>query len=219
MSDVKLHNKFASIKAVGFDVDGTLYHSTEELRSAVGKKILAEAARRLEKSQDDIAEEYLARREKYRSNTATLNSFGLPGEEIFQKIWDEIPIASYVTRDEKLVSMLQTLRKKYRLFIISNGSGKQVERKLAHLGIGSTIFDPRIYCYDREWVKPEPAPFLAAIESLNLKPEEIVYVGDRTDVDVDAAKAVGMRTIFVGGEYAGADMSCDTVYDVGLMLE
>ncbi len=219
MSDVKLHNKFASIKAVGFDVDGTLYHSSEELQSAVGMDIIAEAARRLGKQPDDIVEEYLARREELRSNTMTLNSFGLPGEEIFQKIWDEIPIEKYVKRDAKLVTLMGGLRKQYRLFIISNGRGEQIERKFRHLGLRPAWFDPFISCYDHGWVKPEPAPFLAAIEALKLKPEEIVYVGDRTDVDVDAAKAVGMRTIFVGGEYAGADASCETVYDVGLMLE
>lgn len=216
--------KFAKIKAVGFDVDGTLYHAPEAMSTEVGKILIAKAAEALSQDPDDLAEEYLKRREEYRSNTQTLNSFGLDGERIFQDVWDAIAIEKYVIPDKKLVKMIETLKKKYRLFIITNGSGSQVERKMSYLGLDYHDFDPRIYCYDQGWVKPEPAPFLAAIESLNLKPEEIVYVGDRVDIDIEGAKAVGMKTILVGGPSASsgfasvADERCETVYDVELML-
>ena len=213
MLDVK------QIKAVGFDVDGTLYHTPQAMSVEVGKILIAKAAAELSQDPDDLAEEYLRRRDEYRSNTQTLNSFGLNGEKIFQEVWDGIEIERYVSKDTKLVKMMAKLTKKYQLFIITNGSGRQVERKLTHLGLDYHIFDPRIYCYDQGWVKPEPAPFLAAMESLNFKPEEIVYVGDREDVDIDGAAAVGMKTIFVGGSSASsglskADASCETVYDV-----
>jgi len=102
--------------------------------------------------------------------------------------------------------------------LISNGTGKQVERKLKFLGLNYRDFDPRIYCYDQGWVKPEPAPFLAALESLNLKAEETVYVGDRRDIDIEGAQTVGMKTIFVGGECEIADLSCESVYDIVTVL-
>jgi putative hydrolase of the HAD superfamily len=86
------------------------------------------------------------------------------------------------------------------------------------IGLDYHDFDPRIYCYDQGWVKPEPAPFLCAIESLNMKPEEIVYVGDREDVDIEGAQAVGMKTILVGAESEKADQCCQTVYDVVLLF-
>lgn len=207
------------IKAIGFDVDGTLYHIPPEMYAELGKLVIAEAAKRLLRDPDEFAEEYLRKREIYRGNTLTLNAFGLKGQEIFQKIVDNFSIEKYVEIDEKLVKLLKQLRQKYRLFLITNGTGRQVERKLKLVGLNYHDFDPRIYCYDRGWVKPEPAPFLAAMESLNLQPEEIVYVGDRVDMDVEGAQAVGMRTILVGGESELADVSCPTVYDVGLMLE
>lgn len=211
--------KLANIKAVGFDVDGTLYHAPESMQVEVGKILIQKAAQALTQDPDLLAEEYLKRREEYLSNTQTLNSFGLDGERIFQDVWDTIAIEKYVTPDAKLVKMIEHLKQKYKLFIITNGSGRQVERKLGYLGLETQDFDPRIYCYDQGWVKPEPAPFLAAIESLKLKPEEIVYVGDRVDIDIEGAKAVGMKTILVGGESDLADTSCASVYDVALMLE
>ena len=208
-----------NIKAIGFDVDGTLYHIPTEMNVELGKQVIAEAAAKLGRDSDDFAEEYLLARDKYRGNTLTLNSFGLDGEQIFQAIVDKFPIDKYVETDKKMVKMIAELKQKYQIFIITNGSGRQVERKLKLIGLDHHDFDPRIYCYDQGWMKPEPQPFLAAIESLNLKPEEIVYVGDRVDIDIEGAKAVGMKTILVGGSSSIADASCETVYDVGLMLE
>ena len=207
-----------NVKAVGFDVDGTLYHAPEAMSVEVGKILIHKAAEALSQDPDELAEEYLKRRDEYRSNTQTLNSFGLDGERIFQDVWDTIAIEKYVTPDKKLVKMIETLKKKYKLFIITNGSGSQVERKITYLGLDYHDFDPRIYCYDQGWVKPEPAPFLAAIESLNLKPEEIVYVGDRVDIDIEGAKAVSMKTILVGATSVQADESCETVYDIVSIL-
>lgn len=205
--------KLVGIKAVGFDVDGTLYHAPGEMTRDVGKILIQKAAEALAQDPDDIVEEYLKRREKYRSNTQTLNSFGLDGERIFQSVWDSIEISKYISKDTKLVQMIAKLKEKFRLFVITNGTGTQVERKMSHLGLDYHDFDPRIYCYDQGWVKPDPAPFLAAIESLDLNPEEIVYIGDRVDIDIEGASGVGMKTIYVGGTSAIADISIESVYD------
>lgn len=202
-----------NIKAIGFDVDGTLYHAPDAMSMEVGKILIQKAAEALSQDPDDLAEEYIKRRDEYRSNTQTLNSFGLDGEKIFQEVWDGIAIEKYVLPDKKLVKMMAELKKKYKIFLISNGTGSQVERKLTYLGLDFNDFDPRIYCYDQGWVKPDPQPFLAAIESLDLKPEEIVYVGDREDIDVEGALAVGMKTIFVGGKSDKATVSIESVYD------
>ncbi|MFH1244829.1 MAG: HAD family hydrolase [bacterium] len=219
MGDVKW---IKPIKAVGFDVDGTLYHSPPELQMAVGGKIVAEAARLLAQDPDELAEEYLKRREQYRSNTMTLNSFGLPGEEIFQKIWNEIPLEQYIQKDLKLVKLMEKLGREYQLFIISNGRMVEIKKKLEYIGLEADLFEPLIACYDQGWIKPEPSPFLLAIESLKLQPEEIVYVGDRSDLDVEGAQATGMRTILIGGPSAGsgclADECCETTCDIMSVL-
>lgn len=213
-----MNKKLVGIKAVGFDVDGTLYHIPTEMALVISREVIEKAAAELGRDTDDFAEEYLKEREKYRGNTLTLNSFGLDGQQIFQKIVDDFPVEKYVKQDKKLVSMIRELKKKYQVFIITNGTGRQVERKLKLIGLDYKDFDPRIYCYDQGWVKPDPAPFLAAIESLKVKPDEVVYVGDRIDLDVEGAKAVGMKSVFVGGESAAAEASIETVYDTLTIL-
>jgi HAD superfamily hydrolase (TIGR01549 family) len=209
---------FSGIKAIGFDVDGTLYNTPDAMSVAVAKILIEKAAIELSRDPDDLAEEYIKRRDEFRSNTKTLNSFGLDGEKIFQDVWDGIAIEKYVTPDEKLVKMIAKLKKIYQIFIISNGTGRQVERKLQYLGLNYKDFDPRIYCYDQGWMKPDPQPFLAALESLNIRPEEIVYVGDREDIDVEGAQAVGMKAIYVGGKSQKADASIEAVYDIVSIL-
>ena len=50
MLDVK------QIKAVGFDVDGTLYHASQAMSVEVGKILINKAAEALAQDPDDLAE-------------------------------------------------------------------------------------------------------------------------------------------------------------------
>jgi len=45
--------------------------------------------------------------------------------------------------------------------------------------------------------KPDPAFFARIVEELGLPPNEIAYVGDRLDNDVEPAAAAGMAAIFI----------------------
>lgn len=203
-----------SIKAIGFDVDGTLYQISDEMSITVNRNVIDMAAAKLKRDPDDFQEEYLGVRDRLRSNTLALNSYGLDGEGIFQKVIDEFPMEKFIGRDRKLIEVIATLKRKYRLFIITNGSGLQVERKLECVGLNKDDFDPRIYSYDQGWVKPQPEPYLAALEALQMPPEETVYIGDREDTDLETAKALGMKTIYVRGQSALADAAYDSVYDI-----
>ncbi len=102
---------FQNIRAIGFDVDGTLYHAPAAMSQQIGKILIQKAAEALSQDPDEIVEEYLKRREMYRSNTMTLNSFGLEGEKIFQSVWDQVEIHKYVSKDIKLVKMMSELKR------------------------------------------------------------------------------------------------------------
>ncbi|BCL82234.1 hypothetical protein ccbrp13_46990 [Ktedonobacteria bacterium brp13] len=45
--------------------------------------------------------------------------------------------------------------------------------------------------------KPEAAIFLAAASYVNLPPEQILFVGDHTYLDIWEAHAVGMKTVWL----------------------
>ena len=63
-------------------------------------------------------------------------------------------------------------------------------------------------------MKPDPDPFLKALELARVSPDEAIYIGDKEETDILGAKAVGMKTIMVWGKSPEADLSIPTIYDL-----
>ncbi|GJL60554.1 MAG: hypothetical protein NPIRA03_34110 [Nitrospirales bacterium] len=89
-----------------------------------------------------------------------------------------------------------------------------VREKLQGLGIHVPLTvelcgtDPEINA-----LKPNPKGFLYACRLWNLDPEQVLYVGDRHDVDACGAKAAGMPyVIFSRGTSRGFNQSATTKY-------
>ncbi len=93
--------------------------------------------------------------------------------------------------------MLARLRKKgYKLGIITNGNHDIQHSKIVNLDF-TPYFDEIIICGDLGIQKPNPEPFIEMASRLNLKPEELVYVGDNPTFDVDASRKAGYTPIWV----------------------
>ncbi len=207
------------IKAVGFDVDGTLYYAPKELEEFFGEKLRQEIfeklAEKLGVNLVEVEKIYWRKKNLLGSNTATMESFGFDGERFFQELFDQFPLEKYLEKDERLVKMLAELEEEgYRLFLISNGTGKQVRRKLKLLGIEEDWFESFVTCYDYGWVKPQLEPFLKVTEEMGLEPNECLYVGDRCETDAVGAKNAGMRVAIIGKECGEADVKLESVYGV-----
>ena len=88
--------------------------------------------------------------------------------------------------------------------IVTDGDPRIQRAKLRALHLDADV----VVCSDdfgRERRKPDPLPFRRALEALNVRAHETVFVGDRPDKDIVGATAVGMRTVRVRtGEYASA---------------
>ena len=55
--------------------------------------------------------------------------------------------------------------------------------------------------------KPHPAGFLRACEIWDLDPSEVLYIGDRPEVDAAGAQAAGMPCLIIGAK-SGANGYC-----------
>lgn len=111
--------------------------------------------------------------------------------------WRMVPAG---TREQLL-----ELKKKYRLGIISNSDG-HIADLFVHLGLGGcfeTITDSGCVGFQ----KPHPEIFHAALQSLNVVPEDSVYIGDVYSIDYTGARAVGMDAILMDpfGTYEHTD--------------
>jgi FMN phosphatase YigB (HAD superfamily) len=82
------------------------------------------------------------------------------------------------------------------------------QAKLEAMGVGGR-FSPVLSATDPEIAafKPSPRGYLRACEVWSLEPSEVLFVGDRAEVDAAGARAAGMRCVILGTEAAasGAD--------------
>lgn len=208
----------SSIKTIGWDLDGTLYRSNPKLSKLMRAKQHEVVARKFGWESERAKREFKRRYKKLGSHTKTLNSFGIDGPAFYTKIWDEVDLVRFIKKDLKIVELFKKLAGK-RHFLLSNSNREdQMKRKLRLVGLNPGVFEFIVSTIDVGEVKPDPKPFLVALEKLSLPPGKVLYIGDRESTDILGAKGVGMRTCLVWGESKEADVSLPRVYDVGDLL-
>lgn len=112
--------------------------------------------------------------------------------EAFMEPWIQARIM-----EDDAPSILQRLRAKYKLGVVSNfGYSPTVTKTLERFDL-IKFFDIVIVSADVGWRKPSPKIFKAALKALMVSASESVFVGDELDHDVEGAKNVGMRTILL----------------------
>jgi HAD superfamily hydrolase (TIGR01509 family) len=101
---------------------------------------------------------------------------------------------------------LERIRNQYRIGVISNSDGK-IAVLLERFHIADyflNITDSGLVGHE----KPHPAIFQAALRTMNVAPEQSLYVGDLYSVDYLGATGVGMQAMLfdVCGAYRGMDL-------------
>ena len=95
-----------------------------------------------------------------------------------------------------MLEMLEALKNLgYNLGIITNGKTVFQLGNIRALGI-ETYFDTIVISEEEEVKKPESTIFQRALERMNLKAHEAIFVGDHLINDVKGAKDVGMRAVW-----------------------
>ncbi|HEY2925187.1 MAG TPA: HAD family hydrolase [Candidatus Eisenbacteria bacterium] len=84
----------------------------------------------------------------------------------------------------------------YRLGVISNGQGDHQRRKLAQTGIVDR-FECVLISEDCGCAKPDSTIFRSACSLLGESPESSIYIGDRYDLDAQAARTAGLRGVWL----------------------
>jgi len=98
-------------------------------------------------------------------------------------------------------AVLERIRQKYRIAVISNADGK-IENVLSRCGIADcfeSITDSGIVGFE----KPRAEIFEAALRTMNVRADQSLYVGDVYSVDYIGATNAGMHAILfdVAGAY------------------
>jgi len=185
------------IKAVGFDIDGTLYPNLSMyLRSSssflshprlvyhFGK--VRKEVRRTEYSGD------------FRANQAKLLGYSMKisqeraADLIERQLYQRWVYSFKGVRPFKSVrpALLSLKREGLKLGALSDFP---VERKLDFLGLAD-LMEIAFSSEETGHLKPHGAPFINMISKFGIKPEEILYVGNSYKYDILGAKKVGLRT-------------------------
>jgi putative hydrolase of the HAD superfamily len=103
----------------------------------------------------------------------------------------------YVRIDENARSTLEKLHGKYRLGIVSNFAIPECVFKLLERHGLAGLFDVVVVSGAVNRRKPSPEIFQNALERLGVDVSETVFVGDTIDADIQGAKSMGMKTIYI----------------------
>lgn len=97
------------------------------------------------------------------------------------------------------MDLLQKLREKYRLRLITNACDKDTTwRVLRNLRL-KDLFASIVISGEFGWRKPSPKIFNTALRELFTKPEYTV-VGDSLEADIIGANNIGMKTVHINAE-------------------
>lgn len=105
--------------------------------------------------------------------------------------------------------LLDALRVRYRLGLLSDGYLSVQQRKLDALGLADR-FDAIVFSdeWGRAAWKPSPQPFQVILERLKAEPARVIYIADNPLKDFLGAREVGLFTIraqWANGEYTHLD--------------
>ncbi|HWI41157.1 MAG TPA: HAD family hydrolase, partial [Verrucomicrobiae bacterium] len=187
-----------SVRALVFDLDGTLYVSrpfSREIFASAQSLVSSrlglspqEAGDLIRRTKKEMAPEFGSEV----SLTATCTHLGLTPQELHGHMSATVHPENFLEPDPRVRELLTSLSARYRVALYTNNnlslSGRILER------IGCTgIFDTVVSIEDF-W---HPKPYRAALEKLfrdlGVPPEECLFVGDRTDIDLKLPVEMGAQ--------------------------
>jgi putative hydrolase of the HAD superfamily len=117
------------------------------------------------------------------------------------------PLVESLRLKENAPRVLQELKKRYRLGLVSNFAYPPAIRQTMRKFDLFKFFDAIVISGDIGWRKPSPKIFEKALEVLQVSASETVFVGDAPFHDIAGAKKVGMKTVLLRqlGEKERAD--------------
>jgi putative hydrolase of the HAD superfamily len=205
------------IKAVGFDLDGTLYPAWSMyavsadlgIRHPFLLRAFSQARKRLRTQTTAVASERgdfgagrLTESAAFKNRQASMVAKSLGADPSAIALSIDATVYSAIEKRffrvkpyPGVAACLDALRRSgLPLGLLSDLPPKT---KIRLLGF-EEYFDFVLCSEDFGALKPDPRPFLALAAGFGLEPEAILYVGNKREYDIAGAKSLGMKTAFIG---------------------
>ncbi|MFH0963114.1 MAG: HAD hydrolase-like protein [Planctomycetota bacterium] len=210
----------SALRGIFFDIDDTLYSTTEFARKArrasvermveLGLKIDAETCL---KELEEVIAEFSANYGQHFDKLIARLGPGAVGDLNPAVLVAGAVMAYHATKEQDLApfpGVAEVFRKLSRtslvVGVITEGLAVKQAEKLLWLGLHPFVTPGAIFISDQIGIsKPNPKLFKRALDTTGLRAAEAMYVGNRATHDVDPPAALGMHTVLFehGGKYAG----------------
>lgn len=216
------------IRALLFDLDNTLTDFMKMKEASIRSAVESMVDMGLKISAED------AHRRIYEIYGDEGIEFQRVFDQLLQEIYGSVPpkilaagiVAYRRTRASYLVlyphvrmTLLELLRRGYKLAVLSDAPALQAWQRLHHLAL-EHVFRPVVTFEDTGERKPSPKPFRRALELLEVDASEVLMIGDWPERDMIGAAGVGMKTVFArygdtfGTVESGADYEIDDIAEL-----
>jgi epoxide hydrolase-like predicted phosphatase len=177
------------IKAIIFDLGGVLINAPEEdlinycsEKFCIDKNLFREVFYQYITifQKNEIAEEKMWEEISIKLNVKKPNI-----------TWREVVNNVFVQKNE-VFELIKTLKKKYKTAVLTNTEVAVVD--YFHENKLNEYFDELVFSCIEKGVKPEKEIYIIALNKLNCKPEETIFIDDRIE-NIEGANKLGINSI------------------------
>lgn len=210
------------LRAVGFDLDGTLVDSLEDIRAALNAHLIERSLPALpsalvQRFVGDGASALVARGLEAALGEAPSPDAVRAGVTRFEHHYLRSPARFTQLMPGAAAAVRAARRAGLSVGLCTNKPRPATLALLAALdvaesGVGASAFDCVVCGDDLPHKKPHPAPLLQLCAQLQIPAESLLFIGDGPQ-DVLAAKAAGAVSVAVSGGIASAQSALDAAPD------
>lgn len=202
------------IRAIGFDLDNTLFDHTEAAAEAMrrlidekgwtynGDNSVGAEWHRVETlyfSQYAAGSMTLVEHRRARMSVFLESTDTEIGHHELDDLWNAYLVhyaKSWVAYPDAHDALNELKRAGIKMAVLTNGQQAQQEAKLKAIGLVD-FFEGCLAIGTVEALKPDPRAFEQLCRLLECEPDEILFVGDDIDIDVRASNNVGLRGVWL----------------------
>jgi len=177
------------IKAIVFDLDGTLYvsESFEQIIWESASRYVGEllgvppvvGGTRLKELRQRLTEE----RGTVQTIAVAIETIGGTVPELHRRFAEELDPHDYIEPDPRVLPLISALAKRYTCWLLTNNNRVLTSKILARLGLEESF--QRVITINDTWrPKPDQEVLDQVLSELALPPEAVLFVGDRYDIDL-----------------------------------
>lgn len=202
------------IRAIGFDLDNTLFDHREA--ATRGLELLIHEKGWTYLSNESVGKEWHRLEDiyfaQYVAGTMTLMEHRRARMRMFltstdthvddrklDELWDDYLhhySNSWVAYSDASAALSDLKAAGYRMAVLTNGQQAQQEAKLAAMGL-TDLFEAVLAIGTVEALKPDQKAFAHLCRVLECEPDEVLFVGDDLDYDVRASINAGMHGVWL----------------------